>query len=360
MDIHDLIGGWLGSLATLVVFPSLAYALHALLVSIATRVARRTPNDYDESVVRHARRPTRVILPLVALLFALPQAGLPPELQGLLSHAVGIGLIASAGWLVIALFSVVDDVLRNRFPVDVEDNLAARKVRTQMGVFHRIAEAMVGVVTIGVILMTFPSIRHIGDSLLASAGLAGLIVGLAARPMLANLMAGIQLALTEPIRLDDVVIVEGEWGWIEEVRTTYVVVRVWDLRRLVVPLSYFIDHPFQNWTRTSADLLGTVFLYADYRVPVEEVRRELHEILQASGMWDGKVWGLQVTDAREQTLELRMLMSAPDSSTAWDLRCLVRERLVEFLQREHPECLPRTRVQLDREPDGRGHAARAA
>jgi small-conductance mechanosensitive channel len=154
-----------------------------------------------------------------------------------------------------------------------------------------------------------------------------------------------------------VVIVEGEWGWIEEIRTTYVVVRIWDLRRLVVPLTYFIDHPFQNWTRTGADLLGTVFLYTDYRVPVEAVRQELHEILKASGKWDGKVWGLQVTDAKEQTLELRMLMSAPDSSTAWDLRCLVRERLVEFLQREHPECLPRTRVQLT--PDSKGPALAA-
>jgi small-conductance mechanosensitive channel len=357
MDIHDLIGGWLGAVATLVAFPLVGLGLHALLVSIMTQVARRTPNEYDESIVRHARRPTRVIFPLVALLLALPQAGLPAELRGFLSHAVGIGLIASTGWLVIALFSVVDDVVRSRFPVDVEDNLAARKIQTQMGVFHRIAETMVGVVTIGVILMTFPSIRHIGDSLLASAGLAGLIVGLAARPALSNIIAGIQLALTEPIRLDDVVIVEGEWGWIEEIRTTYVVVRIWDLRRLVVPLSYFIDHPFQNWTRTSADLLGTVFLYTDYRVPVEAVRQELHEILKASGKWDGKAWGLQVTDAKEQTLELRMLMSAPDSGTAWDLRCLVREKLVEYLQREHPECLPQTRVRLSPESKGPALAA---
>jgi small-conductance mechanosensitive channel len=357
---HLIRDGWLLSAAVLLGFPLLAVVAHALLVSVAGRLARRTASPLDESIVRHARGPTRVIFPLLALLAALPQAGLPSTVLGPLGHAAGIGLIASSAWLLVALLSVVDDAIQSRYRVDVKDNLAARKVMTQMDVFRRVAIVLVGIITIGVILMTFPSIRHIGDSLLASAGLAGLIVGLAARPALSNLIAGIQLALTEPIRLDDVVIVEGEWGWIEEICTTYVVVRIWDLRRIVVPLSYFIDKPFQNWTRTSADLLGTVFLYADYRVPVERVRNHLHDILQSSGMWDGKVWGLQVTNATEQTLELRMLMSAPDSSTAWDLRCLVRERLVEFLQREHPESLPRTRVQLTSRPDARTVTAEAA
>jgi hypothetical protein len=197
-------------------------------------------------------------------------------------------------------------------------------------------------------LMTFPAIRHIGITLFASAGVAGLVVGMAARSTLSNLFAGIQIALTEPIRIEDVVIVEGEWGWIEEIGTTYVVVRIWDLRRLVVPLSYFIEHPFQNWTRVTADLLGTVIVYADYTVPVEEVRAELHRILQASEMWDGKVWGLQVTDATEHTLQLRALMSAADSSIAWDLRCHVREKLVAFLQERHPHSLPRVRAELDK------------
>jgi hypothetical protein len=203
-------------------------------------------------------------------------------------------------------------------------------------------------------LMTFPAIRHVGITLFASAGLAGLVAGMAARSTLSNLLAGVQIALTEPIRLDDVVIVEGEWGWIEEIGTTYVVVRIWDLRRLVVPLSYFIEHPFQNWTRVTSDLLGTVFVYTDYRVPVDEVRVELHRILQASGMWDGKAWGLQVTDATEHTLQLRALMSATDSSTAWDLRCHVREKLIALLQQRYPQSLPRVRAELD------GNAPRAS
>ena len=196
--------------------------------------------------------------------------------------------------------------------------------------------------------MKFPSIQHLGVSLLASAGLAGLVVGIAARPTLSNLMAGIQLALTQPIRIDDVVIVEGEWGRIEEIGTTYVVVEIWDLRRLIVPLSYFIEHPFQNWTRTTSDLLGTVFVHADYRVSVDEVRGELHRILQASGMWDGKVWNLQVTDATNRSLELRAMMSAPNASTAWDLRCHVRERLIAYLQQNHADSLPRERTEVDK------------
>ncbi len=194
--------------------------------------------------------------------------------------------------------------------------------------------------------MTFPSIRTVGTSLIASAGLAGLILGMAMWPTLASLIAGIQIALTQPIRIEDVVVVEGEWGWIEEIGTTYVVVRIWDLRRLVVPMSYIIEKPFQNWTRVTANLLGTVFLYVDYSVPVDEVRQELHSILKASGMWDGETWGLQVTDAGQHTLKLRALMNAPDDSKAWDLRCYVRESLIKFLQQRYPESLPKTRAEV--------------
>ena len=236
--------------------------------------------------------------------------------------------------------------LAARYRIDIQDNLRARKIRTQVEVLHRIGIVVIGFVALATILMTFPSVRNVGTSLFASAGVAGLIIGLSARSTLANLIAGLQLALTEPIRLEDVVIVEGEWGWIEEIGTTYVVVRIWDLRRLVVPLSYFIEKPFQNWTRRTANLLGTVHLHADYTVPVAEVREELHRILEASPLWDGKVWNLQVTDASEQTVELRALMSAADSGKAWDLRCEVREKLIGFLQAQHPGCLPRTRAEV--------------
>ncbi len=337
---------WFWSLVVVVVAPVAALIAHTILVRIALRLTRLTETKADESLVRHARRPTRLIFPLAAILFVLPGLDLTPSALELAQHTLAVALIAACAWLLIALFSVVDDVVAARFPINVSDNLRARSVLTQIRVLRRIAIAVVTVVTMAIVLMTFPAIRHIGDSILASAGLAGLVVGLAARPALANLIAGVQLVLTEPIRIDDVVIVEGEWGRIEEIRTTYVVVRIWDLRRLVVPLSYFIEHPFQNWTRTSADLIGSVFVFADYRVPVDAVRNEVHRILGTTDLWDGKVWNVQVTDATEHTVQIRALMSAADSSKAWDLRCLVREQLVTFLQAHHPESLPRARAEV--------------
>ncbi|MGZ8999337.1 MAG: mechanosensitive ion channel family protein, partial [Allosphingosinicella sp.] len=226
------------------------------------------------------------------------------------------------------------------------DNLLAREITTRVAVMQRILAASIVVITVCLILMSIPSIRQIGITLIASAGIAGIVAGLAARPALTNLIAGIQLALTQPIRIDDVVIVEGEWGWIEEIRVTFVVIRIWDLRRLVVPLSYFIERPFQNWTRTKADILGTVFLYVDYTVPVQRVREELHRILETDDLWDGNVWGLQVTNASDRTIELRALMGARNSDDAWNLRCHVRELLIDFIHREYPESLPRLRAEL--------------
>lgn len=195
-------------------------------------------------------------------------------------------------------------------------------------------------------LMTFPAIRQIGAGLLASAGLAGLIVGMAMKNTLSSLIAGIQIAFTQPIRLEDAVVVEGEWGWIEQIEMTYVVVRIWDLRRLILPLSYFIEHPFQNWTRQSADLLGAVTLNVDYTVPVEEVRKELRRIVESTDKWKGEVCALQVTDADKQTIQLRALVDARDSGTAWDLRCYVREKLIQFLQDKYPHALPRLRAEF--------------
>jgi small-conductance mechanosensitive channel len=196
-------------------------------------------------------------------------------------------------------------------------------------------------------LMLSERVRQLGAGILTSAGILGIVVGLAAQRSIANLLVGLQIAVTQPIRIDDVVIIENEWGRIEEITSTYVAVRLWDLRRLMVPLTYFIEKPFQNWTRTSAEVLGTVYLYTDYRVDVEAVRRELLKILRESELWDGRVWGFQVTDAKESVLELRALMSASDASKAWDLRCAVREKLVLYMQRYHSSCLPRFRVQVE-------------
>jgi small-conductance mechanosensitive channel len=258
-----------------------------------------------------------------------------------------IVMIAAVAWSIIGAWRVLESVVLSRYRLDVEDNLAARRIHTQLRVLRRVVTFVTGVIAFSVMLTLFPGVRQLGASLLASAGIAGLVLGIAARPALANLIASLQIALAQPIRLDDVVIVEGEWGRIEEITQTYVVVRIWDLRRLVIPLNYFLENPFQNWTRTSAALLGTVFVYVDYTVPVEEIRKHFKTILDESGMWDGEAWGLQVTNTTDRTMELRALMSAPDASRIWGLRCHVREKLIEYIQQRWPGGLPRVRAQLD-------------
>lgn len=337
---------WLISGGILLVAILLALVVHGILYRIAARVGKQTGGALDDSLVRHSRAPTRLILPMLAVLTALPALPLGSEIVGRLEHLAQLILIGGIGWAVLGFVDVLNEIVSTHYRIDIEDNLAARRMQTRFRVLRRVMVVLVAIITVAVMLLTFPSVRQVGLGLLGSAGLAGIVVGMAARPTLSNIVAGIQIALTEPIRIDDVVIVEGEWGRIEEITAAYVVVRIWDLRRLIVPLSHFIQEPFQNWTRQSADILGTVFLYADYTVPVEEVRQELHRIVGQSGMWDGKVWGLQVTNATEHTMELRALMSAADSSTAWNLRCHVREKLIEFLQRNHPGALPRARAEL--------------
>jgi small-conductance mechanosensitive channel len=299
----------------------------------------------DGYLVSHTRAPARVLLPLILLALAWPTLDLQLKLPGLGQRLMSIAFVAAGGWFIVAVIDAVADWVAHRFPVDVEDNLRARQIQTQTQVLRRTATALIALVASALVLLQIPGIENVGASLLASAGLAGIVVGLAARPAVGNLLAGLQLALTQPIRLDDVVIVEGEWGRIEEIRNTFVVVCIWDLRRLVVPLSYFIEHPFQNWTRRTANLLGTIEIHVDYATPVQAVRSELKRILDAAPLWDGKVWNLQVTDADARTLKLRAMMSASDAGTAWDLRCHVRERLVEFVQ-QHPQWLPRLRGEL--------------
>jgi small-conductance mechanosensitive channel len=345
----QLLEGWQSGLwAICVAVAAIAAGLLAnlLVFSAIARVASRTRSVADDAMARRLRGPGRLFFPLIALLLALPVLPLPPGPATALAEVLDLALTGAVGWLIVRAVEVAAEVLEARFATGAVGDLEARRVRTQVQVFRRVLIGIVAVITLGIILMSFPSVRHLGVSLFASAGLAGLVAGIAARPALSNLIAGIQIALTQPIRIEDVVIVEGEWGWIEEIGTTYVVVRAWDLRRLIVPLSYFIEQPFQNWTRQATDLLETVMLYVDYTVPVDEVRQELLRILQASGLWDGKTWGLQVTDVTASTVELRALMSAPDSGRAWDLRCHVRERLIAFLQERHPDRLPKTRAEI--------------
>ena len=265
-----------------------ALILHYGVFVLAKRLTRRTGSIVEDSLVRHGERPTRWIFPLLAIVLVLPILPFRSDVLRAVQHAVGLGLILSVGWVCILLADVFGDAMYAKYRVDVRDNLTARRIRTQIHVLRRIFVAIVVIVTAAIMLMTFPSIHQLGTSLLASAGLAGLIVGMAMKSTFSSLIAGLQIALTQPIRIDDVVIVQGEFGWIEEIGTTYVILRTWDLRRLVVPLSYFIENTFQNWTRRTADLLGTVFVYVDYSTPVEDVRQELHRILESSQMWDGK------------------------------------------------------------------------
>ncbi len=253
-------------------------------------------------------------------------------------------LIMSITWLLIAIIRIIKQKVIENYDVSVANNLKARKIYTQFNILERIVIFILVIFAIGIALMSFESIREIGVSIFASAGVAGIILGLSAQKMIGSILAGIQIAIAQPIKMDDVVIVEGEWGKIEEITLTYVVVNIWDKRRLIVPTTYFIEKPFQNWTKTSSEILGTVFLYTDYTVPFDEIREELTRILHSTDLWDGQVNNLQVTNSQPQNVEIRALMSAKDSSIAWDLRVYVREKLVTFLQQNYPESLPHTRV----------------
>jgi small-conductance mechanosensitive channel len=339
---HDLV------LSAILLGAAIAISLvaHFLVFCVLQRFARRRGAVLDQSLIRHGQRPSRWIFPLLAALAVLPGLPLPPTLMAALEHITGVGLIAAVAWLVILSIDITADMLADRYRIDIADNLVARRIQTQFQMLRRITAVLVAIVTLSIMLMTFPAIRHIGMSLLASAGLATLVVGMAMKGTLSNLIAGVQIAFAQPFRLEDAVVVEGEWGWIEEIGTMYVVVRVWDLRRLVLPLSYFLDHPFQNWTRTNAELLGSTILHVDYTVPMEELRQELRRICESTPLWRGKVCVLQASDATEHTVQLRALMDARNSGDTWDLRCLVREKLIEYLQKNHPESLPRYRGNL--------------
>jgi small-conductance mechanosensitive channel len=338
--------GWIWSAGILTTAIVLAFGVHRILFFVLRRLARRKGNPLVSSLVHHGQKPSAWLLPFLALLPALPATSLPEVALDPLERAAGIGLIAAIAWLVVLSTEVITDVLISRYSADAEDNLAARRLKTITQVVHHIVVTVVVIVALSIILMTFPAVKHIGMSLLASAGLAGLVVGMAMKSTLSSLIAGIQIAFSQPIRIEDSVVVEGEWGWIEEIGTTHVVVRIWDLRRLVLPLSYFIEHPFQNWTRGSTDLLGSVLLYVDYTIPVQELREELGHILKSTDKWKGGVCVLQVTDVSETSMQLRALMDARDARSAWDLRCYVREKLIEFLQHRHPHALPKVRTEF--------------
>jgi small-conductance mechanosensitive channel len=299
------------------------------------------------------RRPLlRAFAPVAGLLAVA--AGATPAVADSLRHAALLLAILGLAWLLLNLARVARERVERRHPLDVADNLAARTVHTQLRVLAQVVRIAVLVLAVAAGLMTFPAVRHVGAGLLASAGLAGLAVALAVKPVLSNVIAGLQIALAQPIRIDDVVVVEGHWGRIEEIATTHVVVKVWDERRLVLPLTWFLEKPFENWTRSSAQMLGTVLLWTDPGAPVDVLRAKLHALCRDDPDWDGRVAQVQVVETSERAMQVRALVSAADAGRLWSLRCRVREGLLAFIAREHACALPRVRT----DPGG-AHAAAA-
>lgn len=260
-------------------------------------------------------------------------------------------IIALSSLIIVELVHIIKIRILKRYDITMEDNLKSRKIYTQMNLLEKIIVFLIIITAIGLILISIDSIKEIGVGLFASAGVVGIILGLSAQKIVGALLAGFQIAITQPFRLDDAVVVENEWGWIEEINLTYIVVRLWDKRRLVLPTTYFLENPFQNWTRTNADIMGTVFIYTDYKISFDALREELTRLLNSSELWDRKVNVLQVTDSKETTVEIRILVSAKNSPTAWDLRVFIREKMIDYIQKNYPECLPRTRVILEKDEE---------
>jgi small-conductance mechanosensitive channel len=337
---------WAVALVILGLAATLGVGLHSLLMRLLRRVFGH--RSYARSVLTAIQGPTRLAVIVLAFGIALPTAPLDPGTSAFLVRLLLLTVIGLIGWTAIAALNTAASLYLMRFRVDTEDNLLARKHLTQVRILLRTLDVLLITITVGAALMTFEPVRQYGVSLFASAGVAGLVVGLAARPVLSNLLAGVQLAVTQPIRIDDVVVIENEWGRIEEITSTYVVIRLWDLRRMVVPLTYFIEKPFQNWTREGSEIIGSILLYVDYATPVTHIRDRAKEIAAQSPLWNRKTLKVEVSDAQEATKEVRILVSANSAAAVWDLRCEMREKMIEFLLRDYPSALPQRPPSADR------------
>jgi small-conductance mechanosensitive channel len=343
----DRMLGMLVSIGVAIAAVLVGLIVYRILFSTVIRVVRHNVGPLRSDLLERLRGPIRILIPLFALMLFDSSLAFPLEILNGFQRLTGLSFIAVITWLFINITLAGRDMIMHRYDISILDNRKARAVHTQIMVIVKIIIVVIVIISLSTILMTFDKVRQVGMSILASAGIIGIILGFAAQRSIGTIFAGLQIAVTQPIRIDDVVVVEGEWGRIEEITLTYVVVKTWDLRRVIVPVTYFLEKTFQNWTRISSDLIGIVFLYVDYSVPVEAVRERLREILEGSDKWDKRAWGLQATNSSERTVELRALMSAADSSRLWDLRCEVREKLLIFLQTEYPESLPKVRLVLD-------------
>jgi small-conductance mechanosensitive channel len=341
---------WVYGLAIVGALVWIASRFGSLIEEFLVALSGQAETAWDDLLLPLAGKAVRRALPLLALILAAPALAMSPALAQITRNGVSLLLIGLVAWILLQGVEAAAAMILQQQRIDVSDNLRARSIYTQVMVLKKVAVTAIGIFGLASMLMVFESVRQFGASILASAGVAGIVIGFAAQRSIATLLAGFQIALTQPIRVDDVVIVEDEWGRIEEITLTYVVVRIWDERRLVVPINYFIEQSFQNWTRTSSAMLASVFLHLDYTVNVDALRHELTRILNQSALWDRKVNVLQVTESKEQTLQIRALASAVDASHAWDLRCEIRERLVTFVQTQYPESLPRLRASVGGAP----------
>jgi small-conductance mechanosensitive channel len=338
------LNSWPGTFVVAALAVVFAIGAHWIGARILVRIAR--PYPLMSVVLRFIDNPALALLIILALGFVVVEAPDTLPFAAALRDLLTVFLIVALTWLAVRSVGAVAEALVQAHPLDSQDNLQARRIHTQARVLARSVMVVIVIIGFGGALMTLPAVRQVGASLLASAGVAGLVAGIAARPVLGNLIAGLQIALSQPIRLDDVVVIQGEWGRVEEITGTYVSIRIWDQRRLIVPLQWFIENPFANWTRNSSQIIGTVFFYVDYRMPVAPLREELERILQSAPEWDKRVQVLQVTDATEKSMQIRVLVSSFDSGLNFDLRCRVREGLLSFVQSTYPQFLPRTRADL--------------
>jgi small-conductance mechanosensitive channel len=340
---------WFLTIVLVVGVTVVAWILHAAILSVLRRLLRgRKP--YLQSVLDRTRNPARLGLLLIALAIALPTAPIGSDTESVIARVLILGTICLLGWIALVAVHIGANLYLLRFRVDVDDNLLARKHLTQIRVLLRVLNTVIVLITVGFALMTFDAVRQYGVSLFASAGVAGVVFGLAAQPVLSNLLAGVQLALTQPIRLEDAVTVQNEYGWIEEINATYVVVRLWDLRRLILPLTFFIQQPFYNWTREAAKTIGSVLLYLDYAAPVDAIRKKAIELVDQTKQDNPTVVSVQVTNTSRDAIELRVLVNSNSTNTTSNVCADLREKLIAFLHREHPEALPRRRNEIVGEP----------
>ncbi len=348
----EFITNYLGDSPTVKLF---AVTVIALLVGVSIRVlffkilllfSGRGSKILVEKLNKRFRGSIFLFIPAIILINYLPQVNLSDYWTFTLHTFLEITIIASITIIFLRFIYFIQDVLFLKFNLDKEDNIRERQVVTQITFIRKIIFLVIILLAVSLILLQFEAFKKYGATLLTSAGVAGIIIGFAAQKTIGNLLAGFQIAFTQPIKIDDAVVVEGEWGWIEEINITYVVIKIWDMRRLVVPITYFTEKPFQNWTRNSADIMGSVFLYTDYSVPIEDLRKAFNGFLEETPLWDGKAKVLQVVESTEKSMQLRLLMTAKNSPTAWDLRCFIREKMIVYIQENYPEALPKTRVNL--------------